>query len=283
MGFRSKSVTAAPGNRKVVGLIRVCHIKAMTAATLAASPIRKAAAGEARLHQQAYDRLCEALMQGEFQPGQQLTFRTLAEALGVSVTPIREAVTTLATLGALHVHPKRFIEVPHISAEAYLEMLDQRRLLEGHAAARAAERISDSEIDQLIGINEGLMRQAFDGRHRDAMRENQRFHFAVYRAARSRYLLEDIERLWLLIGPSLNVHLAEEYSRERAVLISGFENHTRLIEALKARDPGDALKAIIGDMSVSCSHMLTGLLRDSRLSVNVVAELNGISRLTASG
>jgi DNA-binding GntR family transcriptional regulator len=233
--------------------------------------------GSARLHQRAYARLCEALMQGEFVPGQQLTFRSLAEALGVSVTPVREAVATLAELGALHVHPKRYIEVARLSPEAYVEMLELRRLLEGHASARAAERVTAAELETIRQINAALLHHAYEGRHREAMKENYRFHFAVYRASRAVYLVESIERVWLLIGPSLNLHLAEEYGRDLEVLRSGFENHDRLIEALAARDSAAAMRAILGDMSVSSSHMLSGLLRISNLSVDALIELSNLS------
>jgi DNA-binding GntR family transcriptional regulator len=233
--------------------------------------------GSARLHQRAYVRLCEALMQGEFVPGQQLTFRSLAEALGVSVTPVREAVATLAELGALRVHPKRFIEVARLSPEAYVEMLELRRLLEGHASARAAERVTSAELEEIREINSALLRYNREGRYREAMKENYRFHFAVYRASRANFLVESIERVWLLIGPSLNLHLAEEYGRDTQVLQTGFENHDRLIDALAARDPAAAMRAILGDMSVSASHMLTGLLRGSNLSVDALIELSAFA------
>lgn len=233
--------------------------------------------GGAGLRERAYARLCEALMQGEFAPGQQLTFRSLAETLGVSVTPVREAVATLAELSALRVHPKRFIEVPHLSPESYLELLQLRRLLEGHAAAQAADRIRPAELEAIQRINSALLQHTIDGRHREAMKENYRFHFAIYRASRSRYLVESIERVWLLIGPSLNFHLAEEYGRDLEILRRGFENHDRLVEALAARDPAAAMRAILGDMSVSSSHMLSGLLRNSDLSVDTLLELSNLS------
>jgi DNA-binding GntR family transcriptional regulator len=109
------------------------------------------------------------------------------------------------------------------------------------------------------------------------MKENYRFHFAVYRASRATFLVESIERVWLLIGPSLNLYLAEEYGRDSQVLQTGFENHDRLIEALEARDPPAAMRAILGDMSVSASHMLTGLLRGSNLSVDALIELSSFA------
>lgn len=233
---------------------------------------------DARLHERAYARLCEALMRGEFAPGQQLTFRSLAEALGISVTPVREAVAILAALGALRVHPKRFIEVARLSPEGYVEMLELRRLLEGHAAARAAERITEAELEEITEIDAVLNGHIAAGRHREAMKENQRFHFAVYRASRSNHLVDSIARLWLLIGPSLNLHLAEEYGRDPDVMRRGFENHGRLIEALRAGSPADALRAILGDMSVSSSHMLTGLLKSSNLSVDALMELGALAR-----
>lgn len=237
-----------------------------------------ASATETRLHEFAYERLCEALMRGDFAPGQQLSLRALAERLGVSVTPVREAVSRLTALGALKAHPKRYIEVSRLSAEAYLDMLALRRLLEGHAAVRAAERISESEIRQIAEINEVLMRYAHKGELNKAMKENQRFHFAVYRASQSKYLVENIERLWVLIGPSLNLHLAEEYARDREVLRSGFENHDLLIDALTKRDPAAALRAITEDMGVSCGHMLSGLLRQSDLSIDALMALNALAQ-----
>lgn len=233
-------------------------------------------ASESRLHELAYARLGEALMQGEFAPGQQLTFRSLAEALGVSVTPVREAVATLAVLGALRVHPKRFIEVNRLSPEDYLEMLALRRLLEGQAAYLAAERIKESQLAEIVEINDSVLQHAHAGHHQRAMKENQRFHFAVYRASGSRYLVENIERVWILIGPSLNLHLSQEYARDQNVLKSGFENHKLLIDALANHDAPGALAAVLGDMAVSCSQMLAGLLRSSDLTVNVLKELNNL-------
>nr|WP_286207628.1 GntR family transcriptional regulator [Hephaestia sp. MAHUQ-44] len=225
----------------------------------------------------AYARLCEALMQGEFAPGQQLAFRSLAETLGVSVTPVREAVATLTELGALRVLPKRYIEVPRLSAEAYIELLELRRLLEGHAARRAAQRITPVELDDIKRTNAALLQHTRDGRHREAMKENYAFHFAVYRASGARYLVESITRIWLLIGPSLNLHLAEEYGRDLQILRSGFENHDHLIAALVARDSDAAMRAILSDMSVSSAHMLSGLLRASQLTDDALIDLSALS------
>ena len=62
------------------------------------------------------------------------------------------------------------------------------------------------------------------------------------------------------------------------MLRSGFENHDLLIDALSARDSSAALKAITDDMGVGCSHMMAGLLRNSKLSIDVLKELSSVAK-----
>lgn len=213
------------------------------------------------LHEKAYRHLSNALMQGKYLPGQKLSLRALAEHLGMSMSPIREAVGRLAVLKALQVFPKRYILVAPISAELYLEMVELRKLLEGHAAARACIRMSSEDMNRLDEVNERLLRFADDGQMRKSMQENHRFHFSVYRGADSEVLLENIEHIWLRIGPSLNKLLAEEYSRDERSLINGFSHHKKLIHALRKRDVEGALGAITGDISMSTDYLIDGLKR----------------------
>lgn len=213
-------------------------------------------------------------MQGDFVPGQKLTLRELARSLETSIAPVREAIGRLSALGVVTVHPKRHIEVESLSPESYVELVEIRKLLEGHAAAQAARRISQAEIDDLVSINRHLLRLAKAGKLRRAMKENQRFHFAIYRAARSNALLEEIESLWLRVGSSLNKVLAESFSRDERSLTAGFERHDDLIRALREHDAGGALRAVTADIEVSANYLLSGLrseLPSTSETVSVVA------------
>ncbi len=215
------------------------------------------------LHEKVYQNLSSALMQGEFHPGQKLTLRALADELGTSISPIREAISRLAALKAVQVFPKRYILVTPLSAELYMEIVEIRKLLEGHAAARACVRMSDEDIDKLALINKRLLQYAQEGQTTHAMKDNHRFHFAVYRSAGSSVLLENIEQIWLRVGPSVNQLLAEEFARDKTSLMKGFGFHQKLIQALHARDAAGALGAITGDIGVSTDYLLDGLRRQS--------------------
>lgn len=215
------------------------------------------------LHEIAYRHLSNALMQGKYLPGQKLSLRALADHLGMSMSPVREAVGRLAALNALQVFPKRYILVAPLSAELYLEMVELRKLLEGHAAARACTRMTSQDVDRMEGINERLLRFADEGQMRKSMQENHRFHFSVYSSAGSEVLLESIEHIWLRIGPSLNQLLAEEFSRDERSLVKGFSHHKRLIRALRKRDVDGALGAITGDISTSTRYLIEGLRRQT--------------------
>ena len=233
----------------------------------------------ATLNRQVLDSLSQSFMQGDFVPGQKLTLRELAGSLGTSMTPIREAISRFSALGVVTVHPKRHIEVEPLTPESYIELVEIRKLLEGHAAAQAATRATSAEIDALAEINKRVLRLARAGKLRRAMRENQRFHFAVYRTARSRALLEGIENLWLRVGPSLNKVLSESFSHDKRSLTEGFENHDVVIRALRARDASSALLAMTADIEVSASYLLTGLRHQLPSTSETAAQIAGSSRL----
>src|SRR3546814_5358536 len=88
---------------------------------------------------EAYEALKRALISGQFMPGQKLTLRMLAEALGMSVTPVREAIHRLTAERALAGSANRSVRIPPMTRRTILEHTDIRLTVEGLAAARAAE------------------------------------------------------------------------------------------------------------------------------------------------
>ena len=234
---------------------------------------------ELPLHDKVYQYLSNALMQGQFHPGQKLTLRALAEELETSISPIREAISRLSALKAVQVFPKRYFLVTPLNAELYMEIVEIRKLLEGHAAARACVRMTTEDIDNLATINQRILNYAQEGQTRHAMKDNHAFHFAVYEKAGSTALLESIEQLWLRVGPSVNQLLAEEFARDETSLMKGFDHHKKLIQALRACDTVGALGAITGDIDVSADYLLDGLRRQSDTSATTLGILGSGSGL----
>src|SRR5689334_18492683 len=90
------------------------------------------------LRSQVYDWLREALTTGRFAPGQKLSFRFIAGTLGVSLTPVREAIRRLVAEGAFEMRPNRSVRVPLMTRDRILELRDIRLALEGLATEKAA-------------------------------------------------------------------------------------------------------------------------------------------------
>jgi DNA-binding GntR family transcriptional regulator len=93
-----------------------------------------------------YELLREALITGRFQPDDRLRIRDLAEQLGTSVTPVRDAILQLAKEQALILKTPRDIRVPILTAAQYGEIRSIRLALEGLAAETAAALVTDSEL-----------------------------------------------------------------------------------------------------------------------------------------
>ncbi len=195
------------------------------------------------LRTRVYDSLCEALMMGRFEPGQSLTVRGLAEAFGVSPTPVREALQRLAAAGALAAEPNRFYRVPVITPETVEDLRRVRAALEGLAAEEAAKSIQRSGLQRLERANakmlEAIQRQDAKG----YLAANEDFHFTIYRAAGSETLLQIIHGLWLRIGPSLNLLF-----RDITLVQDLDDNHQTALQALRERDGTKARAAIVADI-----------------------------------
>lgn len=196
-----------------------------------------------------YRGLAELLMSGQVAPGDRLSLRTLADQLGTSPMPVREALRQLAALGAVEILPQRAARVPLMRAPRFRDLLQIRLLLEGLAAERAAGRISGAALKAAARHAEQFaaeIRKPEPNRSR-LVRANKQLHFAVYGAAGSPELLALIEHLWLLIGPVVNLDLRQdsERLRTRPALV----HHSALLRALQTGDGAAARAAIEGDLT----------------------------------
>lgn len=206
------------------------------------------------LHEQIYAQLSRALMAGDFAPGEYFTIRGMAEELGTSMMPVREAVRRLSALKALEILPKRYIRITPLTVGAYIEVAEMRKLLEGRATILACEQITTAEIREVKRINKQLLAASSKSPNRKMMKLNHHFHLAIYRCAKSELLLETIEHFWLRIGPYLNYILSQELQRNSAPS-DAFEHHEKLIQALESRDSDQAVRAVHADID-NGSHKL---------------------------
>jgi DNA-binding GntR family transcriptional regulator len=204
-----------------------------------------------------HGQLKELLMSGRMMPGEQISLRSMAEALGVSVMPVREAVQRLAAEQALELMPNRTLRVPLMSVSQFREITSIRTNLEGIATAEAAQKLTDPAIRQINGWHESFTQEMHRAKP-DSSRLisfNKELHFAVYRGAGMPVLLQLIEALWLRIGPILNYDLRSGSSRigQRTAV----SHHSRLVEAIQKRDSEAARAAVRADIESAADFIVS--------------------------
>jgi DNA-binding GntR family transcriptional regulator len=202
------------------------------------------------LREQVYLQLREALMSGRFKPGEVIPIRSIAEAMGTSAMPVREALRRLVAEQALEVLRNRSVALPPMTRERFDELYRVRVMLEGTAAAGAATRITPGELRTLERLSREIERHIKAGDSSAYLKSNVTFHFAIYHAARSRVLLPLIESLWLQVGPFFN-HTAKVGDYRLA-----HQHHEEALAGLAARDPEAARAGIVGDITSSAEYLL---------------------------
>jgi DNA-binding GntR family transcriptional regulator len=202
------------------------------------------------LQDQVLAKLRRGLMVGAFVPGQTITLRRLAELLGTSPMPVREAINQLTAANALEILPNRSVAVPRMSAERFKDLTRIRQVIEGLAAEMACANSSLVLIRQLTAINTKLHEAIKTRNILGCLEMNQEFHFTLYGAARSAILLPLIESLWLQAGPILYLSLTDSDMPWNA------HYHDELITALKARRPAAARQAIVRDIGGTAKSLL---------------------------
>jgi DNA-binding GntR family transcriptional regulator len=199
----------------------------------------------ANLAAQAYEQLRADLMAGCFEPGQKLKLRDIAATLGVSVTPVREALARLVSDQALVQDNHRSVRVPMLDRARFDELRELRLELEGWSAAQAARAATEADIAALEAIHHQLLVARSTGSHANILLANQRFHLRLCAASGMPVLVRLIEALWLQCGPLM--HGMSCWPVERPVP----HPHTAIVAALQARDPDAARRALRQDIMMS--------------------------------
>jgi DNA-binding GntR family transcriptional regulator len=180
-----------------------------------------------------YTSLRDAIWEGRFTRGERIPEEEIARSLGVSRTPVREALQRLQERGMLTVGAGRSLVVAELSKQQVLELYAMREILEGSAARFAAQHANEAEIDILHRLL-----YEFD-KHRDDPRPlislNRRFHGAVCEAAHNRYLIQTLDGMHdaLALLHSNTFRVPNRTSESDA-------EHRRIVLAIEHRDPDAA-------------------------------------------
>jgi len=201
------------------------------------------------LGNRVYGALRGALTRGRFAPGQVLTIRALAAALNTSRMPVREALLRLGAEGALEVLDNGSVRMPVLSGARYFELTQVRILLEGEAAAQAAQHAAAADVRLSRRLSDVYDAAVRAGDQEAMLSGNLDFHFQIYRLARNDTLMHHIEQLWMQAGPyvarTLGLAAIAPGLKHSAYSEGG---HRDLLKALAAADPKAAHAAIEKDI-----------------------------------
>ncbi|MBE3586904.1 MAG: GntR family transcriptional regulator [Thermoanaerobacter sp.] len=182
------------------------------------------------LRELVFESLREAIIQGRLKPGERLMEIQLAEEMGVSRTPVREAIRKLELEGFVVMVPRKGAYVAGISVKDIVDVFEVRAALEALAAGLAAERITDEELEEL---ERALVKTYEVGENNlDALVETDTaFHELIYKASRNERLVQII------------TNLADQIQRFRATSLAqpgrtrhALEEHKQIVEAISERN-----------------------------------------------
>ena len=172
-----------------------------------------------------------AIIDGRLEPGRRLKEEELARELGISRTPVREALLVLQTEGLLESAPNRGATVRTYEAADLDDLYQLRALLEGFAARRAAARISAADLDRLRESCERFVALRAEDDVTDLVRENLSFHNVILEAAGSERLVQMVRKV---IELPLVYRSYVWYSPEQKLISEHY--HRQLTAALTAHD-----------------------------------------------
>lgn len=193
-----------------------------------------------------FDRIREDILNGRYLTGDKLVEIKLADELGVSRTPVREALKQLELDGLVDNIPNRGVVVKGISQDDIDDILTIRLCIEGLVGQWAAERILDEEVKELEEIFDLMEFYTSKGDVDKIFELNTKFHETLYKATKSRYLEGVLKDFQLFIKSSRNNSLKSE-----GRLLSALEEHRNILDAIKNHDRENTRNSLVKHISES--------------------------------
>ena len=176
----------------------------------------------------ALEAIRAAIMQGRMRPGARLTLTQLSSLLGMSITPIREAARVLEADGLVSYEAHKGMWVTDLSAEQSRELTLLRARLEGLATELAIPKLTQDDVAELVRLQSVMVKAAAERDDRSMTQANLDWHYGIYRAAQTQFVLRQISKLWIPYGWSSIWH-----DDLRATAI---RQHADIHTAIDARD-----------------------------------------------
>lgn len=198
------------------------------------------------LWDRAYAALKSALLAGKFAPGERVVLRQVADDLGISLTPVRDAVNRLIAEKVLErggLGPAGAAIVPLLDGDQFSQLMTVRESLEPTAAAAAAVHATPQGLAAVEKLLVEMKRSVQDGRTEKYLESHYQFHFRIYDMCQMPILEDIIENAWLRCAPTLRLGLPQYIPG-----LKRYEHHVATLAALRRGDGPAAAESIRADI-----------------------------------
>jgi DNA-binding GntR family transcriptional regulator len=204
-----------------------------------------------------FNTLREAIIVGELKPGERLMEVQLSEKMGVSRTPVREAIRKLELEGLVNMIPRKGAHVADLSVKDIIDVLEVRATLDGLATALASEKITEDELKELSNVQKQFINYVEKDNIQGAIRKDVEFHEIIYRCSRNDKLLQ------------ISNNLREQVQRFRVIYMKDYgsmrdiiSEHAEIFEAIEGRDPKCARKVAQNHIYIQQQIIINSLNKD---------------------
>jgi DNA-binding GntR family transcriptional regulator len=209
-------------------------------------------------------KLREAILGGLFQPGEWLRQQRIADQLGVSEMPVREALKKLAAEGVVEYLPYRGMRVREYSADDVADIYKVRACMEAMAACAAAQNISAEELVELRALASQMEERLTQDDLEEHRELNRRFHKVLFTASRRTYLVHALKQLWMVF-PSMLWGSLPTTATERLFEQDEYdiEEHRAIIGALEEGNAAQAERLMRQHIEGAGDRLLAAVRNDT--------------------
>jgi DNA-binding GntR family transcriptional regulator len=212
------------------------------------------------LRELVFESLREAIINQQLEPGERMMEIQMAEEMGVSRTPVREAIRKLELEGLVVMVPRKGAYVAGLSLKDVADVFEIRRALEGLAAELAVDRITDDELENLERYLVKIAEEIERGDLNKVVEIDTDFHTLLYQASRNQRLSQIINNLREQIQRFRATSLSQPGRMKEAV-----EEHRKIVEAISSRDGETARRLAQEHIENAENSMMNVIQMDAKL------------------
>lgn len=206
------------------------------------------------IEKKIYERIEQAIINGELKPGEKIIESQLAQEMGISRTPVREALRLLESKGYVSQSEKGGVNVTEISKENIKEWSEIKNVLNELAIKKAAENITEEQLEELEKVLLKMKSAVEEDNEIEISQGNAEFHSLIYKASQNNLIIS-IGKEYQNYTFRLRKYLAKLENRRK----KAYKEHEKIYEALKEKNKEKAVQ----EMKRHSQNMQTALIEHS--------------------